>query len=71
MRPGLELLTGILVLVNSAKDRYDLLLGRQRDGTRNAGTGTARRLHDLLCCLIHQLVVVSLDTNTDFFFDCH
>ena len=67
---GLELLTGILVLVNSAQDGHDLLLSGERDGTGNASAGTASGLHDLASGLIDQLMIVTLNADTDFFFDC-
>ena len=37
----------------------------------NPCAGTFRGLHDLLCGLIHQLMIVPLDSDSDFFFDCH
>ena len=36
--PALELLTGILVLVNSAENGNDLFLGRQRDTVESRNT---------------------------------
>ena len=41
VRAGLELLTAVLVLVDSAQDRDDLLVGGQRD---RAGNASAVRL---------------------------
>ena len=40
----LELFTAVLILMNSAQDRDDLLFGRQRNGPRDAGAGALRGL---------------------------
>ena len=49
VRAGLELLTAVLVLVDSAQDRDDLLVGGQRDRAGNASASALSGLHDLLC----------------------
>ena len=71
MRAGLELLTAVLVLVDSAQDRDDLLVGGQRDRAGNASASALSGLHDLLCRSIDQGCIVALQTDSDFFFDCH
>ena len=63
---ALELLTRILVLVNSTQDGNDLLLGRQRDRAGNLSAGALCSLHDLLGCLIDQRMIVSFQSDSDF-----
>src|SRR5699024_10010584 len=67
----LKLLTAVLILMNGAQDGDDLLLGRQRDRSGNPCARALRGLHDLLGGLIHQLMIVTLNSYPDFFFDCH
>ena len=52
MGAALELLTRILVLVNSTQDGNDLLLGRQRDRAGNLSAVALSGLDDLLCGLV-------------------
>ena len=70
MGAALELLAGVLVLVDSAQDGDDLLLGRQRDRAGNLRAGALCGLNDLLCGLVDQLVVVSLQSDADLFSVC-
>lgn len=66
VRAGLELLTAVLVLVDSAQDRDDLLVGGQRDRAGNASASALSGLHDLLCRSIDQGCIVALQTDSDF-----
>ena len=66
-----ELLTAVLILMNSAQDGDNLLLGRQRNRSTYASTGTLCSCYDLLSGLIHQLMIIPFDSYPDFFFDCH
>ena len=63
MGAALELLTRILVLVNSTQDGNDLLLGRQRDRAGNLSAVALSGLDDLLCGLVDQLVIIRLQAN--------
>ena len=65
MGAALELLAGVLVLVNRAQDGDDLLLGRQRDRAGNLRAVALCGLDDLLGALVDQLVVVRLQADTD------
>ena len=67
---ALELLAGVLVLVNCAQDGYDLLLGRQRDRAGNLSAVALSGLDDLLCGLVDQLVIIRLQANADFLCVC-
>ena len=71
MGTHLELLAAVLVLVNSSEDRDDLLLGRQRHRAGNSRARALRGLHDLLRRLIDDLMIVTLNSYPDLFFDCH
>ena len=68
---GLELLAAILVLVYSAKDRNDLLLRGERNGTGNGAAVSLCNLHYLLRCGIDEGVVKAFQTHSDLFFCCH
>ena len=71
MGSHLELLTAVLVLMNSAQNRDDLLLCRQRYRAGNSCARALCGLHDLFSCLIDNLMIVTLNSNPDLFFDCH
>ena len=51
--------------------REDERAKRAAEARVDAGAGAAGGLHDFLSRLIHQLMIVPLDANADFFFDCH
>ena len=68
MGAALELLTAVLVLVGSAQDSDDLLLGGQRNGAGHGSAGALSGLNDLLCALVDDLVVIGLQTNANHFF---
>ena len=70
MGTALKLLTAVLVLMHSAQDGDDFLLGGQRDGAGDGSAGALGGLDDLLCALVDDLVVIGLETNADHFF-CH
>ena len=69
--PALELLTGILVLVNSAKNGNDLFLGRQRDRAGNGSAVALGGFNDLLGAGVDELMILSLEANSDHFLVCH
>ena len=71
MRAALELLTAVLVPMNSAKDGDNLLLGGQGDGTGNLSAGALGGLHDLLSALVDDLMIIGLEADADHFFLCH
>ena len=71
MGAALELLAGILVLVNRTQDGDDLLLGRQRDRAGNLSAVALCGLDDLLGALVDQLVVVRLQADTDLLCVCN
>ena len=71
MGSHLKLLAAVLILVNSAQDGHNLLLGRQRHGPAHACAGALCCLYDFLSGLVHQQMIVPLDSDPDFFFDCH
>ena len=68
---ALELLTAILVLVDSAKDSHDFLLGGQRDGAGNLSAVALCGLHDLSRAGVDQLMIISLQPDADHFLVCH
>ena len=70
MGSALELLTGVLVLVDSAKDGNNFLLGGQRDGAGHGSAVALCGLDDLCCAGVDQLVIVSLQPNADHLV-CH
>ena len=67
----IPLLTAVLVLVNSAKDGDDLFLGGQGDGAGDGGAVALCGLDDLLCTLVDELMIISLQANSDHFLVCH
>ena len=62
----LKLLAAILVLVGRAQNGHDLLFRRQGNGARNLRARPLRGFHDPLGGLIDQVVLVSLQLDTDF-----
>ena len=71
MGSALELLTAILVLVDSAKDGDDLLLGGQGDGTADGCAVALSGVDDLCSAGVDQLMIISLQTDADHFLVCH
>ena len=67
----LKLLAAVLIFVDGTQNGDDLLLCRQRHRPGNSGARALRCLNDLLGGGIHQLVIVPLESDPDFFFDCH
>src|ERR1044072_1243156 len=61
VRANLEVLAGVLVLERTADHAVDVLLGRQRDGTRDGRASARRRLDDLLRRRLDGRVVVGLE----------
>ena len=68
---ALELLTGVLVLVDRAKDGDDLLLGGQGDGAGDGGAVALGGLDDLLGAGVDELMIIGLEANSDHFLVCH
>src|SRR5699024_2015124 len=68
---GLELLTAVLILMNSAQNRDNLLVGGQGDRAAHTGAGAPRGLHDLGRSRIDKGCIVALQPNSDLFLDCH
>ena len=68
---ALELLTAVLVLVNSAKDGDDFLLGGQRDGAGNLSAVALCGLDDLSRAGVDLLMIISLQPDADHFLVCH
>lgn len=66
-----KLLTAVFVLMNSTENGYDLFLGGERNRTRNASAGALCGFDNLFCCLIDKLMIIALQSDSDFFFDCH
>ena len=72
MGAALELLPGVLVLMDGAQDGHNLLLGGQGDGAGHGRAGALGGLHDLLSALVDELMVVGLQADADhFFLSCH
>src|SRR6188768_213682 len=65
VRAHLELLARLLVDVRSAKDGVLADRGRQRNRSGDASAGAARGLHDVRRRLVEQLVIESLEANTN------
>ncbi|OLA47086.1 MAG: hypothetical protein BHW34_01195 [Firmicutes bacterium CAG:176_59_8] len=53
-------------VMNSAQDGDNLLLCGQRHWTGNSGACTLRCLNNLLSGLVNQLMIVTLDSDSDF-----
>ena len=70
---ALELLAAVLVLVNGTKDRDDLGLGGQGDGSGDLCVRALCRLNDGFRSLVDQLMIIGLETNADHVFAgvCH
>ena len=64
-----KLFAAVLVLMNRTQNGDNLLFGRERNRTGYAGACTLCRLHNLVGGLIHQLVIVTLDSDSDFLLD--
>ena len=71
MGSALELLPGVLILVDSAKDGDNFLLGGQGDGAGDGSAVALGSLDDLLSALIDELMIVSLQPDADHFLVCH
>src|SRR5438105_15436235 len=65
VRADLEVLTRVLVLERTADHRVDVLLGRQGHGTGDGGASALGRVHDVARGLVHLLVVVALQPDSD------
>src|SRR5689334_19467383 len=65
VRPDLELLAALLVDVRTAEHRVAADLGRERDRARDARPGALRRLHDVACGLVEELVIKRLEADAD------
>src|SRR5207249_6068896 len=66
VRAHLEVLPRILVLERGPDHAVDVLLGGQRNGTGDGGAGSLRSLDDRLSRLVELLMVVALQTDTNF-----
>src|SRR5437764_9022647 len=66
VRTHLEVLARVLVLEGRADHAVDVLLGRQRHGTGDGGAGALGRVHDVARRLVHLLVVIALQPDSDF-----
>ena len=66
----LKLLTAVLVLVYSTQDGNNFLLGGKRDGTAHLSAGALCGVYDLLRSLVHQVVVIALQSDADLNFTC-
>src|SRR5205823_9413903 len=66
VRADLEVLARVLVLERRADHAVHVLLGGQRHGTGDGGAGSLRSLDDRLGRLVELLMVVALQTDTDF-----
>ncbi|SCI86212.1 Uncharacterised protein [uncultured Blautia sp.] len=71
MGAALKLLAAVLVLVDGPQDGDDFLLGGQRDGAGHGSAGALGGLHDLLCALVDDLMVIGLQPDADHFFLSH
>src|SRR3954452_12070414 len=65
VRADLEVLARVLVLERGPDDAVDVLLGRQRHGTRHGRAGARRRLDDLLGSRLDGRRVVGLEADAD------
>src|ERR1700742_2361904 len=65
VRPHLEVLARVLVLVRRADDAVHVLLGRQRHGTGDLSAGTGHRVDDLPRRAVDDLVVICLEPDAD------
>src|ERR1700710_232624 len=69
----LEVLTRVLVLERRADHAVDVLLGRQRHRTRDAGASALRGLDDLAGSPIYGVMVIRLESDSNFLccYRCH
>src|SRR5690242_1088791 len=65
VRPHLEVLARVLVLVRRADDAVHVLFGRQRHGTGDTRAGTGHRVDDLARRTVDDLVVICLEPDAD------
>src|SRR5947208_12161918 len=65
VRAHLEVLPRVLVLERRADHAVDVLLGGQRHGTGDGGAGALGRVHDVARGLVHLLVVIALQPDSD------
>src|SRR5580765_992684 len=65
VRPDLEVLPRVLVLERRADHAVHVLLGRQRHRTGDGGAGALGRVHDVARRLVHLLVVIALQPDSD------
>src|SRR3954469_9583557 len=65
VRAHLEVLPRVLVLERTADHAVDILLGRQRHGTGDGGAGALGRVNDVARRLVHLLVVIALQPDSD------
>lgn len=61
-----ELLAAVFVLVGSTQNGDYFLLGGKGDRTGNLGTRLLHSLNDFLCGEVDEVVVVSLELDSDF-----
>ena len=54
-----------------SKDGDDFGLSGERNGAGYLCIGTLCGLNNLLCCCIYKIVVITLKSDSDFFFYCH
>src|ERR1700749_4099262 len=65
VRPHLEVLARVLVLVRRADDAVHVLFCRQRHGPGNLSAGTSHRVDDLARRAVDDLVVICLEPDAD------
>src|ERR1700729_3509973 len=65
VRPHLEVLARVLVLVRRADDAVHVLLGGQRHGAGDLSAGASHRVDDLARRAVDDLVVVCLEPDAD------
>ena len=68
---ALKLLPAVLVDMGGAEDGDNLLLGGEGDGAGNLGAVALGGLHDLGCAGVDELMVISLQPDTDHLLVCH
>jgi hypothetical protein len=61
----LKLFTRVLVNVRRAQHGHTTFLSRERDGTGDVGAGAGGGVNNLLCALINDLGIVSLEANAN------
>src|SRR5213083_2200144 len=65
MGPHLEVLPRVFVFERAADHAVDVLLGRQRHWTGDGGAGALGGVHDVARGLVHLLVVIALQPDSD------